>query len=785
MVERAVSSKAVPISEKLSIIYAEVNRILGQYKENTMVIRDAKELSDYIDVGISNGAIAVDTETNNSLDPISCKLMGLCLYTPNQKNAYVPINHINMNSGERLSNQLSEHDVAIALSKLNNVDIIMHNGNFDYRVLKCTCGVECIPTWDTLIGAKILDENEKRAGLKEQFIDKIDKSQEKYDIEHLFSGVKYEIVDPNIFSLYAATDSYMTYKLYEWQKKQFGSPNNKGIYRVFKEIEMPIVQVSAEMELTGVEIDKEYASRLSIKYHKLVSETDIKIQNEIEKYRDIIDKWRMSPEANNHPIGDSGKVQKSKSEQLKDPIQVTSNTQLAILLYDVLKIPIVDKKNPRGVGEEILEKIDNPLCELVLEKRGLEKLLSTYIDALPNVVSAVDNRLHAGFNQLGAKTGRFSSSEPNLQNIPSHNREIRMMFKASDGNVFVGADYSQQEPRLLSAYSGDEAMIGAYKNGKDLYAMIASRVYKNNYEDNLEKHKDGTAFPEGKKRRSSVKSLLLGILYGMGAPNLATELNMSVSEAQKFIDDFYSGFPKVKKWMDNTESSAMKLGYVEDLWGRRRRLPDMQLKKYEVVPKNMTSTFNPILYTSGVFNPINDSKVADYISKLNSAKYKKDIDAIKASAEKGGFLIRDNSAKISRAQRQCVNARVQGGAASMTKIAMRKIFDSDELKRLGFKLVMQVHDEVIGECPKENAEEAGVILTSIMKSAVEGVVEVPFKCDVDISPCWYYNDYGASIISEYESIKETSDEKTAFSSLCKNHIECTEEQIKEFLRSKQ
>ena len=278
----------------LLIIYSEVERILGHYKSNTQIIKTREELHDYITKSINNAVIAVDTETNNSLDPITCKLMGGCIYTPNCKNAYIPINHVDVETGKRLEWQLTENDLKEEFERIKNIEIIMHNGKFDYEVLKCTCGVECIPTWDSMIAARILNENEKHAGLKEQYIDKIDGSQEKYSIDHLFEGVEYAVVDPDIFALYAATDPFMTFNLYEWQLNEFKKHGNDRIFNVFKNIEMPVVQVAAEMEITGVEIDKEYSNRLSVKYHKLVSETDIKIANEISKYSDVILKWRQS-----------------------------------------------------------------------------------------------------------------------------------------------------------------------------------------------------------------------------------------------------------------------------------------------------------------------------------------------------------------------------------------------------------------------------------------------------------------------------------------------------------
>lgn len=435
VVTKAVKSKTVSLHEKLAIITENVKKILGRYAENTQVIKTRAELTSYIDKALENGIIAVDTETNNSLQPITCKLMGPCLYTPGLKNAYIPINHVNPNTGERLDWQLTEQDVREELERILNIKVIMHNGKFDYQVIKCTTGVEVVPYWDTFIGARILDENERSAGLKQQYIEKIDPSVEKYSIDHLFEDIEYAVVDPEIFALYAATDSFMTYKLYLWQLEQFMIPDHKRIYDLFMNVEMPIVEVAAEMELAGIEIDTEYAKLLSAKYHKQLDLIDKQIEEEVKKYDETVAKWRLTESANYHPPKKTGEgVGKSKSEQLENPINMSSPTQLAILLYDVLETPVVDKKSPRGTGEEILNKIKLPLCDLILERRGLLKLIDTYVDKFPQIILPETGRLHAHFLQLGAGTGRFSSADPNLQNIPSHRKDIRLMFKAGDRN---------------------------------------------------------------------------------------------------------------------------------------------------------------------------------------------------------------------------------------------------------------------------------------------------------------------------------------------------------------
>lgn len=447
-VEQVLKSKKTNLKDKLALITENVLHTLGVYKDNTLVIRTKEQLSSYIDTAIKNGIIAVDTETNNSLDPITCTLMGPCIYTPSLKQAYIPLNHVNPDTEERLENQLTEQDIREQFDRLGDTKVLTHNGSFDYQVIKCTTGYKLSIWWDTMVGARLLDETEKY-GLKAQYIQKIDPSIEKYSIDGLFEDIPYQYVDPDIFALYAATDAYMTYKLYEYQKVEFSKPGMEKLFKLFLELEVPLIPCVAEIELAGVCIDQEYSQRLSQKYHKLSEEVERAIQNQLVAYGDIIKQWRETPEANYHPPKKRGEGEgKSKSELLEEPVNLSSPIQLAILLYDVLKMPSVDRESPRGTGEAqlkaLMEKTNNPLCDYMLKKRGIDKLLSVFIDKLPQAVSIKDGRLHAHFNQLGTDSGRFSSTNPNLQQIPSHNREVRMMFRAAPGCVFVGGDFSLQ-----------------------------------------------------------------------------------------------------------------------------------------------------------------------------------------------------------------------------------------------------------------------------------------------------------------------------------------------------
>ena len=781
----------ISIHTKLASIKENVLRILGVYKDQTICIYTREALHNYISEAIVNGVIAIDTETNNSLEPITCKLMGPCIYTPGQKNAYIPINHINPDTGERLINQLTEEDVKEEFSRLVNTKIIMHNGKFDYKVIKCTTGLQLKVYWDTLIGVRMLDENEKSAGLKQQYIAKIDPSIEKYSIDHLFEDVEYAVVDPELFALYAATDAFMTYKLYEWQKKQFELPGHERLFDVFLNVEMPVMEVAAEMELTGISIDHEFSQRLSAKYHKKLDVLNEKLAEELSKYDETIAKWRFTEEANYRPEKIDPKTGlkkfgKSKNEQLKSPVELTSPTQLAILIYDVLKHPVVDKKNPRGTGEDILMKIDIPLSKLILEQRGLLKLIGTYIDKLPTCVIPKTGRLHAQFQQLGADTGRFSSKDPNLQNIPSHEKAIRMMFTASPGYVLVGSDFSQQEPRLLANYANETNMINAYKDGKDLYATIASGVYHNDYWDNMEFRQDGTANPEGKKRRGNCKSILLGLMYGRGVASIAEQIGCDIKEAQKVVDDFFNSFPKIKTWVNDTQENAKKTGYVEDLWGRRRRLPDIQLPRFEVKFKdpslNKNTDFNPLLGSKGLVVNNTPDIIKEYEARILRCSKKTETDALISEASAKGISIRNNTGFIAQAERQSVNARVQGGAATMSKKAMIKVYNDDELNRLGFKLMLAVHDELIGECPAENADAVADRLCEVMKSSALPECKVPFKCDPTVTKSWYEDEMTSKLCKLFDDLyKENQNKECLINQIANIHTELTLDQVTSML----
>lgn len=780
--ESAIKSKKIPLKEKMDLIADNVYRILGSYKDNTVVIKNNKELISYINKAIENGAIAIDTETNRSLDPLTCKLIGFCIYTPSMKSAYVPINHTD-ELGNRLPWQCTEQDVANALKMVDNLKTIYHHWQFDNQVLYCTTGFKPSLYWDTLTGAQLLNENE-RANLKVQYITHIDPSIEKYSIEHLFGGIDYELFSPDLFALYAATDAYMTYRLYEYQEKEFNKPENKKLFNLFRTVELPVLEVASKMELTGVCIDMEYAHRLSLKYHKKLDELDKQVNNELTKLKPQIDEWSKTPDATNHPIK-NGKKQKSKLEQLETPINLSSPTQMAILFYDILKSPVIDQEHPRGTGEEIIKQMNFPIVNLLLERRSINVLINTFIDKIPNSVNSFDNRLHGHFNPLGREennvvTGRFSSSDPNLQNIPSGESSVRLMFVPTKGYTMIGSDYSAQEPRIMAAYSKDEFLVKSLAEGKDPYATIATKIYHNKYEDNLETYPDGSLYLEGKHRRKSVKGLLLGLLYGMQVPAIAERLNVSINDANKILNDFFTGFPGVKNWINETETNAKKNGYVEDLWGRRRRLPDILLPRWSF--SSTKKKFNPLLGSSGIIN--DNEKISEYKKKLENCKSRKEETSIIGLAKLDGINISNNGGFISRAERQCVNARIQGGAATMTKKAMLLIHNDDEMNKLGFRLLLTVHDELIGEAPIKNADKAAERLSYLMRIAAQPECMIAMKCDALTFPCWYWDVRSEEVRESYSEYLKSNSKEVSLQMIKNDYSELSDNQLNDILFDK-
>ena len=619
------------------------------------------------------------------------------------------------------------------------------------HILYWMIGVKIVPYWDTLIAGQLLNENEPH-GLKvlyQKYCVRADEEQQVAKFNTLFNGIEFNSIPPSVGYMYAAFDPIMTYELYKFQEQYLDKEVGQYCYRkglervadVFREIEMPLIEVVFDMEIQGVDIDTDLAKELKDKYTYYMNLAVDNFKSQIIELEvaGAFDELRVKHPDKFNKISELGDIN----------INIASNAQLVILFYDVLKLD--PPKGQRSVGEEQLKQLHHPLVDCILEYRGMSKLLSTYIEAIPNHIAKKDGKLHANFNQYGAKTGRFSSSDPNLQNIPSKTKklsdgtvidaghDIRQMFIAGEGNVIIGGDFSQQEPRCLAHMSQDENMINAYLHGKDLYATIASKLYNKPYEECKEFRPDGTVNPEGKQRRSSVKPILLGIMYGRGVNSIAEQMNITKEEAQQVINDFYKQFPKVKEFVEFAQENARTYGFVETAWGRKRRLPNMQLDPIEITIENpnLISTFNPLDFSSTENTDVSDEVYYKYLRLMNRAYGREAKEKVKQQAKAEGYKLVDNGGYIADAQRQCVNSIIQGSAADMTKIAMIQIHRNKRLRELGYKLIIPVHDEVLGVCPKENAKEVRDILEYIMVHVVDDKFEIPMKTDIECTYRWY------------------------------------------------
>ena len=736
---------------RITEIKAVVEKHLGKFKDDYEIITTKERLKEYIDICIANDMISIDTETTG-LDPISDKIVGLCLYTPNEKAVYVPINHTSYVTGIRVENQLTESDVSQVLQDIvaMNTFVVMFNAKFDIRVLRNQLEVYLDCDWDCYLAGRLLNENEESKGLKalhQKYV--LDGKEDEFKFDALFKGITADKIPINTFYLYAAHDAIITYELYEYQKRflyyepeVLPSARNgmNGVSWVFFNIEMPCVKIVCDMEDNGVKFDFEYQQKLSEKYNKLLEEKTEEFYKCCSTYDEEINAYKKA----------------NINHKLDTPINIGSPAQIAILLYDILKIESPDPKNPRGTGEAILQKIDNPIAKAVLDYREVSKLINTYIDKLPNCVNEKDGRIHCSFNQYGADTGRFSSSDPNLQNIPSHNKDIRKMFVASDGYVLMSSDYSQQEPKVMTQMCGDPKMIKAYQEGKDLYAEIAALSFNTSYDNCLEFRPDGTTNPEGKNRRSQAKSILLGVLYGRGVPSIAEQLGTTTKKAQAIKDSVFKGFPAIPKFEQDSLEMAYEYGYVTTLWGRKRRLPDLQLPEYEFKWKDGAPPDDDLLdFSTGESEDSTDNNVPEDIQRRYTQKlrncYFGQKRKIFEEANKEGIWIVDNGAKIADAQRQCVNARIQGSAADMSKLAMILVGNDERLKELGFRLLIPVHDELIAECPEENVKECSERFAMLMAKAAESRLTIPIKCDVEITRQWYGESVTGVKLKERES----------------------------------
>ena len=299
---------------------------------------------------------------------------------------------------------------------------------------------------------------------------------------------------------------------------------------------------------------------------------------------------------------------------------------------------------------------------------------------------------------------------------------------------------SQQEPKALAALcrkDGDSQMYDTFMQGKDLYSEIASKAFNKPYEECKEFNADGSTNSEGKERRTQAKSILLGVLYGRGEKSIGEQLHCTEDKARSIKQSVFRGFPAIQKFEQESLDFAYENGYVTTIGGRKRRLPDLMLDEYEFKWVDAPKTDDVLDFESDVDTEVPDYICNKYLRKLCQARFGQKRKIFEEANKKDGVWIIDNGAKIADATRQCVNSRIQGSAADLTKLAMIDLANNQELKDLGFRLLIPVHDEVIAECPKENAKKCAELLAQTMSKAAERLLEMPIKCDVTVTREWY------------------------------------------------
>ena len=491
------------------------------------LIDTEEKRKEIIDLFFTNDFLSLDTETTGT-DPISAKLVGLSFSIRENQAFYVPIPQ-NDEEAQKIVNEFKP------IYENENILKIGQNIKYDLLVLQ-NYGVELKgKIFDTMIAHYLL-QPELHHGM--DYLAEVYLNYQTIHIEELIGSKgknQKNMADlpPTAVYEYACEDADVTLKL-----KNVLEPllKENDCDRLFWEIEMPLMPVLAYMERNGVCIDREGLKETS----RLYTEEMNRIEKEIH-------------------------------ELAGTDFNIASPKQVGEVLFDRLKIVDKPKKTKTGqyvTSEEVLESLraKHPVVEKILEHRGLKKLLGTYIDALPKLVNPVTGHIHTSFNQTITTTGRLSSSNPNLQNIPVRNeygKEIRKAFIPEEGCLFFSADYSQIELRIMAHLSGDEHMIEAFRNGQDIHAATAAKIFKKSLEEVT------------KEERSKAKTANFGIIYGITAFGLAERMGVSRTEAKELIEGYFQTYPKVKEYMNRSIEMAREKGYTETVYHRKCHLRDI------------------------------------------------------------------------------------------------------------------------------------------------------------------------------------------------------------------
>jgi len=604
----------------------------------TYICVDSAEIFEQMKIEFAAASlIGVDTETDG-LDPMQCGLVGLCLAAEEGKGYYIPLNHHD------------EIGFPLPVAKGGNFDInvvkewfveffgaargfVFHNAKFDLHVLARAFGltqqqIDNANIIDTLIAAWMLSPGENGLGLDNQVMQKL--QHEMIPIENLIGRGKNQITFDRTkiaeATEYGAEDAVYTLRLWAPLQKQLQKYDYE---KYFYQQEMPLLKVLYQMETVGIAVNVPSLKTL-----------EFDLQRRIEN------------------------LEKEICDMAGCEFNIGSPKQLAEVMFDTLGLREVKKRSTdAAVLEELFYETASPFVASVIEYRELKKMQSTYVSVLPTLVNPETKRIHTSFIQWGTATGRLSSRDPNLQNIPVRSdlgKKIRAAFVPQNPeNVILAVDYSQIELRMLAHLSGDEALIDSYRNNIDIHARTAAAIYGVPLENVTS------------DMRRDAKVVNFGVLYGMTAFRLSRDLKIPMGQAKDFITGYFDMFQGVQMFIESTKAGAHRDGYVETLSGRRR-----------------------------------------YIAGIDSS----------------------DRMESQMAERMAVNTPVQGSAADLIKIAMIRIQKRINEEQLPLRMMLQVHDELVFECPKDQVDTLAAMVKSEMENAMQ--LQVPLVASVGFGENW-------------------------------------------------
>lgn len=599
--------------------FHDINSTFHKYK----MVEGDEEMASLCSELLKQKSVSFDTETTG-IDPLTSEIVGISFAFIESEAYYVPLS-------ENRDEAVRQVGIFKQFFENEKIEKSGQNTKYDILVLR-NYGIQVKgPLFDTMVAHYLLNP-ELRHGM--DYMAEIYLNYRTIHIESLIgpkgkNQKSMRDIDPKIVSDYACEDADITLKLKNILEKDI---RKNGLEKLYYDIEAPLIYVLSDMEWTGVRLDIAALSDLSILYTEELKKVEIEI-----------------------------------IEMAGIDFNVNSPKQTGEILFDRLKIIDKAKKTKTGqykTGEEELEKIrsKHPIIGKILEQRGLKKLLSTYIDSFPLLVNKRTGKVHTSFNQTVAATGRLSSTNPNLQNIPirdERGKELRRVFIPDEGDLFMSSDYSQIELRIMAHLSEDANMLEAFNKGQDIHAATASKIYKTSIEE------------VDSDMRRKAKTANFGIIYGITPFGLSERLTIPRSEAKELIDGYFYTFSGVKKYMDESIEKGRENGYVETIFGRKRYLPD-------ITSRNATVR---------------------------------------------GF-----------AERNAINAPIQGSAADIIKTAMVRIFERLNKDNKKSKMILQVHDELNFNVVPEELDYMKRMVTEEMENAAKLTVEL--KTEIGVGENW-------------------------------------------------